>query len=207
LKPLIRVWFASAEDLEGDMRLGKLNQQYIQDKMQEETAPDHRKTIRVAPFILALLCFALPFLQVSCKRIPVLSVTGVQLVTGAEVEGRNPLTGEMATHTIPSNDWIALALISTLLAIGLSFTKGLEWILFPAILGGSGLICMFVAKKSLDQQILIEGEGLLKIDCLPGFALMCFFMLVGAGISIYHFNQTKKSEAMKHQKPDSKVDP
>lgn len=50
------------------------------------------KGIRIAPFVLGILCFLLPFVEVSCSGQKLVSFTGLQLITGSELQ--NPMGGQ-----------------------------------------------------------------------------------------------------------------
>lgn len=160
--------------------------------MQQNPDETNKQRLRFAPFVLALFCFILPFIQISCRGQKLVSLTGVQLVTGTEIEQKDPFTGQTKSEKIPSQKWVAFAFTCAVAAAGLCFVSGPAGKLLPALLGVAGFACMIVVKKQFDDEMLKEGSGLLTIEYLPGFIATCVLLLAGAAVSGYHFNDAKK---------------
>jgi hypothetical protein len=157
----------------------------------------NKRNLRLAPFVLTLLCFILPFIQISCRvdksqTLKVASLTGIQLVTGTEIEQKDPFTGQVQKQKIPSEKWVVYALVCAAAATLLCFVSGAAGKLLPALLGAGGFICMLVVKKRFDDQMLKEGQGLLTIEYGLGFIATCILLLVGAAMCGYHYNEAKK---------------
>jgi hypothetical protein len=157
----------------------------------------NKRNLRLAPFMLTLLCFTLPFIQISCRvdesqTLKVASLTGIQLVTGTEIEQKDPFSGRVQKEKIPSEKWVVYALICATAATLLCFVSGAAGKLLPALLGVGGFICMLVVKKRFDDQMLREGQGLFTIEYGLGFIATCILLLLGAAICGYHYNEAKK---------------
>lgn len=168
--------------------------------MQTTQQETNKRNVRLAPFLLTLLCFILPFIQISCRvdkshTLKVASLTGIQLVTGTEIEQKDPFSGQVQKQKIPSEKWVVFTLICAAAASLLCFVTGAAGKLLPALLGVGGFICMLVVKKRFDDQMLKEGQGLLTIEYGLGFIATCILLLLGAAICGYHYNQAKKEAA------------
>jgi hypothetical protein len=157
-----------------------------------------KRKIRCAPFALALICFFLPFIQVSCQGQKSTSLTGLQLATGTEIVQRDPWSGRKEIQTIPSEKSIVFVLICAAVATGAAFVAGKKGSLIPAISGGLGFVLMLVAKSRLDNQTLEEGQGMLTIEYQVGFIAVCLLLLGGAIYCLLQF----KAENLTNQSVD-----
>lgn len=151
-----------------------------------------KRQIRVAPFIITLICFILPFIQISCQGQKVVALTGLQLATGTEIDQKDPFSGEVQKKPIPRETTILLVLVCAAAATGLCFVTGKAGKLFPAIAGGIGFVLMLVAKSRFDNDILKEGQGVLSVGYAIGFILVCIFLLAGAVICGFQYKQGDK---------------
>lgn len=136
--------------------------------------------IRIAPFALGILCFILPFMDISCSGEKVMSFTGVQLVTGAEME--NPMSDE--TEKIPPNTAAIMALVA--LGLGVVFSLGAtrNGAIFAAIAGAVAFAAMLIMKTNLDAELLKGADGMpIFAEYKAGFWGVCIAALVGAVLS------------------------
>lgn len=160
--------------------------------MEINTTEKKKRQIRVAPFVITLICFILPFIQISCRGQKIVALTGLQLATGTEIDQKDPFSGQVQKKEIPRETTILLVLICAAAAIGLCFVAGKAGKLYPAIAGGIGFILMLVAKSRLDNDAIKEGQGGLSIDYQIGFILVCIFLLVGAVLCGFQYQQEDK---------------
>lgn len=128
-------------------------------------------------FGLALLCFCLPWVTVSCQQQKMISSTGIELVSGMEVAepGSALFGGAPKKHKVEPNGLAILALIAAVAGFGLSFAGGGASAL-PALAGIAGAIAL---KTNLDQEILKQGQGLFQINYEFGFIGYMIAMAVG----------------------------
>lgn len=157
--------------------------------------PDHQntQTIRLAPFVLAGLCFLLPFLRISCRDdrdIRPVSLTGIQLVTGTEIRLKG-LFGQVEKYKVPSQPWVLGALLCTVAAGLLCLLKGAADGISPAFASAAGLFCMLVAKQQFEAKVLKEGEDALTVEYGPGFIGVSILLLVGAAICVYQYQASR----------------
>jgi hypothetical protein len=159
------------------------------------TTETNQRHFRLAPFAIAIICFIMPFLKISCAG-EGKDITGVQLVTGFQIKEPtfNYDTGQSGTRSKRFNaePLIVLVLLCAVAGAGLCFRKDISGKLFPAIAGGIGFALMLVAKIHFDNEAMKQGGGALAIEYLIGFVLVCLFLLGGCVISGYQYQQAKK---------------
>lgn len=144
--------------------------------------PDERIVkFRVAPFVLALVCFFLPFVNFSCTLQPNLGyqLTGLQMVTGAEVQVIDKV---QKIQSIPPAVFAILATIAAL-AFGASSARRLK--IASGIAAIVGVISLFVIKSKIDGEIMREGQGLVAASYLFGFWAVMILLSIGTFIQFY----------------------
>lgn len=133
--------------------------------------------IRIAPYALGIICFILPFLQVSCSGEKLMSFTGVQLVTGSEMS--NPMTEE--TEKIPPNGYAVVALIAIVLGLVFSLNPEKGKSIVAGIMGLVAVVAMILLKTKMDAEIMKEASGFpVSVDYKAGFWGLCIASVAGA---------------------------
>ncbi len=156
----------------------------------------------MAPFAIAIICFALPFIQISCSGRKMVTLTGIQLVTGTKIQPDNALgnalggalsaladQGQEQPQKVDSEPTIVLTLICAVAGLGLCFVPGKTGRLLPAIAGAAGFVCMLMAKSRFDADIVKQGQGILTVEYVTGFMLTCLSLLAGTGLSAFQLKQ------------------
>lgn len=124
------------------------------------------RSIRVGPFLIALLCFVMPFLQISCDDKALIRMTGVNLITGVEM--KEPMSEE--TQRISPNPFAIVALVAAILGlvVALAGGKGSSWM--EAVMGGCGALALLFLKFRMDADVLSHSSGMpLSVQYLVGF--------------------------------------
>jgi hypothetical protein len=162
--------------------------------MQNDIQNPVRK-FRAVPFAAALLCFFLPFVQVSCtmQRSMGFPFSGVQMVTGTEIQAPDFGGGRGKTEKLPPSPQAIFVLLCSLAALGLSLAPGRAGSLFAAIAGAAGFLVMLLLKAGLDQDVLKQGQGLLVVEYRIGFIAICICLLAGAAMNGYAFRQSREA--------------
>ena len=145
--------------------------------------------IRIAPYLVGVVLFILPFIQVSCSGDKVLQLTGVQLVTGSEMQ--EPMSEK--TKKIPPEPLSVAAIIA--LGIGAAFciSRGRVQSILAAIAGGVALVAMIVLKTRMDAEITKQTAGMpITVEYLAGFWGVCIAALAGLILSIMRVNEKRK---------------
>ena len=147
-----------------------------------------------AAFGAALLCFFLPFLTVTCQGQEVATLTGVQLVTGTDIQQQTPLGPSQKQHV----DNEPLALVAVLCAVagaGIGFLRDRRAGIASAVAGIAGAVSLWMMKSKFEERILSQGNRALAVEFGNGFYLALVFLLVGAALGAYAFWQFRGWEA------------
>lgn len=136
-------------------------------------------------FGLAALCFLLPFITVSCSGTKLITVTGLDLVTGS----RQINTGSGFNMEVKGGnnkiDRELFAILAFLLALGGLVLALLRKV--PAkilgLISAAGTVCMLLLYRSLNHQATVQGEGV-KVEFEPGFWLTIVVFIAGI---VLHF--------------------
>ena len=142
------------------------------------------KKLSPAAFVLALVCFFLPFVTFSCQGQTVASLSGIQLATGTKIQ-QPQVFGLPKEHKVDAEPLAAVALLSVLAALVLSFLRGKKWGVGSAALAALGVILLAALKSKLDGDTLRQGEGIVQVSYGAGYYLCLVFLLSAVGASIY----------------------
>ena len=132
--------------------------------------------VSAALFGLILLCFFLPFVNVTCNRMQVTSITGFQMLTGATVKQQKAEAEPLAL----------LVFLSAIAGLGLSFFRGRTPKIAVVTSGAVGLILVLLLKFKIDSyalQAVKEGRGMVGVEYTIAFwvAVLLFVASVGLG--------------------------
>lgn len=136
-----------------------------------------------AAFALAVLCFFMPFVSVSCAAMPSARVTlsGLNLATGTTVETPQGL-GETRRQRVGPMPKASLALLLGVAACAIAFGK--VQFRVAAAFGGLGAVMLLLVRSELDSEILSEGQGLIVPSFEPGFWL-AFAAFIAGGLTSF----------------------
>lgn len=151
------------------------------------------KKISPALFGLILICFFLPFTTISCQNQPVLSLTGVQLATGTSIEQPNPFGGAAKKQEIPGNPLASIAFGSACAGLATSFVVSKKMAIIPSGIGAVGSVVLLLLKTKLDDEILRQGQGALRVEYGLGFWMSFLLFLSAALLNGYLFLESKKT--------------
>ena len=137
--------------------------------------------IRIAPYVIGIACFILPFIQISCSGEKVMSFTGVQLVTGSEMA--NPMSDEK--QKIPPEPTAIIALVALVVGVVFAIQLSRGGAILSAISGGAAVISMIVLKTNMDAEIMKEAGGMaITADYQMGFWGVCIASAAGAILAL-----------------------
>ncbi len=137
-----------------------------------------------AVFVLALICFFLPFATFSCQGHQVASFTGIQLATGTTIK-QPQLLGPPKGQRIDPEPFAVLALLSVVAGAGLCFMKGKKGAVSSGAVAALGIIFMAALRSKLDGEALRQTEGAIQVSYGAGYYLTLVFLLAALGTSIY----------------------
>lgn len=144
-------------------------------------------------FGLALLCFFLPFVSVSCQGQKVATFTGVQLITGTTMEQPSGFGSQGKAKKIDGEPMAVVALASGVLGLGFSFLRRKKSAIIPAVLGGIGLVTLLVLQSKLRHEAMREG-GILQLSFEIGYWLTALLYVSALGLNGFIFLKSKEGK-------------
>jgi hypothetical protein len=121
-----------------------------------------RLNVSLYLFVAAGLGFSLPFVTLSCGGQRFVTITGVQLAVGMDEGGRQS----------PPDARIAFALGMCVLGVPLSLMAKETVERIPtALVGAAGVIALLSFKTSVDDDILRQGHGVIRVQYELGYYL------------------------------------
>ncbi len=140
------------------------------------------KRISPALFGLALICFVLPWINVSCAGKEVASFSGIQLVTGTTIK-KPPMT---EARRVKGNIFLTLTLATVIIGGGISLLPKKEKV--SAIAGIAALVFLLLFRIKAHfpiAKMIEETEGILTADYGSGFYLTLLFLISAVGWNYY----------------------
>lgn len=142
-------------------------------------------------YVVIIFCFLLPFFNLSCSGQKVMNLTGFQIVTGTEYEQQNMFGGVGKTTKIKAEPLAILALLVAVVGLVIGFVKVKSRILLSVILSISGAVFLFLLKNKLDNDIISQSQGMIKIEYEFGYWFALLLFIVSAVIQGLIYNQEK----------------
>jgi hypothetical protein len=143
-----------------------------------------------AALVTALICFFLPFVTFSCQGQKIVSLTGIQLVTGSSIQ-QPQMFGPPTTQKLDPEPLAIAAFFSVIVGLGLSFMKRKKGVFGSSFLAGLGLVCLLALKSKLDNDALRQGGGAIQVQYEVGFYLLLLLLLASIGASVLAWLQAK----------------
>jgi hypothetical protein len=137
---------------------------------------------RIAPFVVAILCFAMPFLQVSCSD-ETLTVTGFQLALGGTAKSTNQNTRQTTPQDIKRQPMFLIALLCAVAAAGAGAMAGRKGKAIQSAAGLGGLVFLLLGKSDLTGDIPAQFRDAMKFHMEIGFMLASILLGVGAVVA------------------------
>ncbi|MFO7446466.1 MAG: hypothetical protein R6W90_08870 [Ignavibacteriaceae bacterium] len=147
---------------------------------------DAVKKFSPALFIIIIFCFVLPFINITCSGQEIMSVTGIQLITGTDYEPGEKFIEEgmfdnnYQTDGIDSQPMAILALLAAIAALVLSFNRSKIAALFCMVVSVLGAFFLLLLKINLDSETAGSGEVMVKINYLFAYWFSLLVFVAGA---------------------------
>lgn len=146
------------------------------------------KKFSPAIFGIVIICFFLPFINISCSGQKIATLSGIQLVSGTTMEGRK----------INPEPWAVVAFISSIAGLGLSFMKSRKSSILAAVSGAIGVISLLLLKAKIDNDMLKKGKGVIQVEYDLGFWLTFLLFLSAIGLNWFLFTKDKPEASSSH---------
>jgi len=143
-----------------------------------------------AIFVLALICFFLPFVTFSCQGQKIVSLSGIQMVAGTSVQ-QPQMFGPPKSEKLNAEPLAVLALLCGALGLGLSFLKGRGGAIASAAAGGLAAILLLALKSKIQGDAVAKGGGILQVNYEVGFYAVVVLFLAAVALNIYVLMQGK----------------
>lgn len=150
--------------------------------------------IRIAPYLIGIICFILPFLEISCAGEKMMSFSGAQLATG--YYDLDSFVGQDTENNQP-NPFALIALIAVVLGLLFSLTPKKRASIMAGIMGIISVSAMLLMKNNIDAEMMKEAGGLapVSVDYKVGFWGLCIASAIGA---LMAFMRVKDSPGQQH---------
>ena len=144
--------------------------------------------IRGGPSVLALVCFLLPFVNLTCTadRSMHQSVTGLQLVTGMSIDAPDMGMGMRGdAKRLPPSPMALLALFSVLAGLSVFALKDDRALWTGLVAGLSGMLFLLMLRAHIGSQVQAEGQGMFVAESRFGYVLAFLSLLAAAVLHGY----------------------
>ena len=146
------------------------------------------KNISPAIFGIIVICFFLPFINVSCSDQKLMSFTAFQMVTGTTIQ-QPSMFGENTERQEVDPEPLAIAIFACVIAgLLLSFIKNRKTAILPLICAIVGIATLLMLKSKIDNDVLNEGGGILQIDYVFGFWSILLLLIIAVLLNGYVFS-------------------
>lgn len=155
-----------------------------------EAGESKKRETRFALFLLALLCFILPFAKIQAKQGSA-SFTGTQFVTGIEAGQSGP--DHQTDEERPNRQRVPVAVaaaVCIILALLSCFAPRRTGKLIPTVMGFGGLLCLALFGVGMSYEIPRISAGEMTVRYGSGLLLTFLFLLLGTAIAGYQTCQS-----------------
>jgi hypothetical protein len=118
---------------------------------------------------IIILLFFLPFVNLSCSGQTIMSLSGFQLITGADYKansmfGENTTTEAKENEKVDSQPLALFALLAAVFALAISFVKMRTMSLINIVLSVLGVIFLILLKINMDGDAKLNGQAVITLD-------------------------------------------
>lgn len=169
-----------------------------------------RRVISPALFGIIIICFFLPWVNVSCQNYKIASISGIQFVTGTSLEepqmfkqqfgAQNMSPRPMKQEKIKPQLYVILSLICVIAGLVFSFVKWKSGMLITSISGAAGFIFILLQKLKLENELVQKSQGLIQLEYLLGFYLTLILFLLAVAINVYSLTQRESLVTIPNKK-------
>ena len=148
------------------------------------------KKFSPAIYVVIVILFFMPFVNLSCGGQTIMSISGFQLITGTEVDAKGMFGGEMNSSDemgtdekkeIESQPLALFAFVAAIIGLIISFFKMRITALSNIVVSVAGVVFLLLLKVSLDgdADLNVSGQNVITLDYQ--FAYWCSIILFIAG--------------------------
>lgn len=153
---------------------------------------DAVKKFSPAIYGIIIFCFVLPFVNLTCSGQTVMTLTGFQLITGADFEpnmfnqqnmfNEHGMQNQAASNEkVESQPMALLAIIAAFLGLLFSSVKKKLTALISMIISVLGAIFLLALKINMDGDASSSGEGIVQLEYQFGY-WFSFLLFIAAAV-------------------------
>jgi membrane protease YdiL (CAAX protease family) len=132
-------------------------------------------------FGIVLICFMLPWINLSCEGHNAASFSGIQLVTGTTVERQN--------QKVDSEPLAVAFLVLIVLGFALSFLKDKKSSIIPGIISAAAFALLLMLKSKIETE---SSNQSIQVQYAIGFWLVLVLVLGAIVLNGYLFFYSKR---------------
>ena len=165
---------------------------------------DQVKKFSPAAFVIIIFCFFLPFVNITCGGQTMVSLTGIQLITGAEYKphgmfDQKDMPAEPAEQkkdklnaeqNIDFQPMALLALIMAVIALALSFLRNKAMALISMIVSIMGAAFLLLLKANLDSDASTESQAVIQVEYQFWYWFALILFIIGAVLQWFNFRES-----------------
>lgn len=170
------------------------------------------KKFSPALFGIIILCFFLPFANLSCSGQTVMTLTGFQLITGTEYSDQNMMGQNMfdqnnennannKSREVQSQPMALFALIAAVAGLAVGFIRKKTTALISLVIAVLGVVFLFLLKINMDGDAALSGQGIIKLEYQSGYWLTIILFIAAAVVQWLIYNEKKKPESVIAETP------
>ncbi|MGA2903716.1 MAG: zinc ribbon domain-containing protein [Candidatus Korobacteraceae bacterium] len=137
-----------------------------------------------AVYLIALICFLFPFIEVSCSGQKVASLSGIDLLTGTHAGPVSEMLASQGRETKPATP-VALAFLAGIAGLVMSLLKQSSTSVIGGVCGVFSAGCLLALQQSLTSGAPPEALGLIQVQYQPGYYLSVLLFFGGAAVLFY----------------------
>lgn len=151
------------------------------------------KNLKLSPvlFVIVILSFFLPFLNISCGGSQVYSFSGFKTAFGTTVTQDQGL-GYSRSEKVDGDGVAVAVFITAVLGLLLSFLKTNSGKIINTIISGAGSVLIIIFPIESSSRISKEAPSYVQISYGAGYYLALIFFILALAFNIYVIYSNKK---------------
>jgi hypothetical protein len=137
-----------------------------------------------AAYLLALICFLLPFVEVSCNGQKMVSLTGIQLLAGPQVGGGVGMFAQPKQQVKPETS-VVIAFIAGIAGLVVSLLKQRRTDIVAGVCGIAAAGSLLALQQSILSGAPPQALGLLQVQYQPAYYLSVLLFFAGAAAAFF----------------------
>ena len=149
------------------------------------------KKFSPAIYVVIVILFFMPFVNLSCGGQTIMSISGFQLITGTEVDAKGMFGGEMNSSDemgtdekkeIESQPLALFAFVAAIIGLIISFFKMRITAISNIVISVAGVVFLILLKVSLDgnPDLNVSGQNVITLDYQFAYWLSIILFIGGA---------------------------